>query len=714
MRFFTIKNFIRIVVLVSVVWLPTAAWYTARGMQRQHHINHALAVFRDPDASDQEIQRQIRILDDLDAPQIVLLFLIQELNQQEHRYADMRLCRGLSRLLTRRQEHAAADAASRLLDGAFMWPHVRFIPDLVIELRKPVIEEPSRRRKVNDLIKRLRGLCLKREVDYSGSQRALLQKGARLCLADSRLDPEARAQVQALLAALAKAPADQPVPQTFASWRGARRVVQKLRSLPDADRDALDLLQSRVARNGPRSSFLVGGSDQKILSTTLKHLQRREAKWEHRRGLTASTLRFEPTSMEQLDRYVAQINRDGVLEKWERGLIDAFRRAAPGKKLQADSNALRAWSEWEKRRSGQIESLCRAIERLLAGKAKLADVTRQAVLFCVAGWKPRNGLEGASQDTPLERFQDFLWGEREWLPDDLREPPSIVEELRRAALRRVKREAALRRLVQNGRPLSAAAVKLLRSRAEAWEEIGRLPVQLKAVIEGDVAGLRGMTCAQREFLSLKCLWLQSRYRRGRRQVALAAERFVKKVVDGARGKFARRTEGEEVGDLRAIGLIWKQRDEQIIIGDLVRLLSNEFDEVRAPLRRALVYIGRPAIPPLETLVLQREINQIMAVETSELSKEEHTKLLERQLRTGRAEAGLCLAAIGERLMQECRAAQADPDEDADVLRVRRALHQALNDPRSGLDELWESRPEFRRGVLALGLSFSPQKTQEGE
>ena len=125
-------------------------------------------------------------------------------------------------------------------------------------------------------------------------------------------------------------------------------------------------------------------------------------------------------------------------------------------------------------------------------------------------------------------------------------------------------------------------------------------------------------------------------------------------------------------------------------------------------------VGRAAIPPLEALVSRREINRIMAVETAELSEEDHTKLLERNLRTGRAEAGRALAAIGAGLAEAIKRSGDSPDEDADVLRTRRALHNALSDPRSGLEGLRRSDETFRLHLVQLGLMEAGQRPKDQE
>ncbi len=702
-RFLHIGIFIRIVVAVSAVWLPIGGWYMVRGMKRQRLIGEVLEVYRDPDAAPQKIQEETQLLLDRGDPYISLLYLVQELNQEEHRYANMRLCRGLSQLLARRQEHAAGDAAGRLLDATFMWPHVRYIPDLVVQLKKPVIEQPVFRKRVDDLVKRLRGLCLQREVDFSANQRQRLDRGAAAVLADDEASEEDKALAAELRALLARTQEDEPLPQTFRTWRGLTLAAAKVRGLAGVEEEAAQILADKVAKNGPQSSFIVGGNDQKILGNTLKHLQSREAKWHQKRGVMSSTLRFEPTSMEQLERYVSQVERDGILEPWQRELLDPFAAAAAGNSFAAPAAALKAWREAEALRGEQIESLCAALEALRAGKAKLTGVTRQAALFCVAGWEPRNGLEGASEDTALTKLQDFLWGDTEWLPAELAESPSVVEEVCQSARASLAQASALRAALAAGAPLTAGQAAYLNAQAQTWSQVAKLPEILAEIVDGETKPLATITSAQREFMALKCLHLQSRYRRSRDHVAKAAELFTKKVVDLAGGKFGRRTQGEEVNNLRAIALIWKQRDEEMLAGDLVRLLSNEFAEVRTPVRRALVYIGRAAIPPIEELVTRREINQIMAVETAELSKDDHTKLLESQLRTGRAEAGLCLAAIGANLVAENDKSGSDPDEDPDVLRVRRALHSALGDARSGLEELKAANLQFRADLTKLGL-----------
>ena len=300
-------------------------------------------------------------------------------------------------------------------------------------------------------------------------------------------------------------------------------------------------------------------------------------------------------------------------------------------------------------------------------------------------------------------LQDFLWGDREWLPAELAESPSVIEEMCQSKKEALTQASAMRKAMAAGGPLTAGQAAYLNAQAQTWGEAAKLPEMLAEIVDGETKPLATITSAQREFIALKCLHLQSRYRRSRDHVAKATELFTKKVVDMAGGKFGRRTQGEEVNDLRAIALIWKQRDEEMLAGDLVRLLSSEFAEVRTPVRRALVYIGRAAIPPVEELVTRREINQIMAVETAELSKEDHAKRLESQLRTGRAEAGLCLAGIGANLVAENEKAGNNPDEDPDVLRVRRALHSALNDARSGLEELKAANARFRANLAKLGL-----------
>ena len=714
------RKFITIVLIVSAAWLPFAGWYLCRGMARQSAVSEALAVFRSPDSTDEQVAAAQKSLIDGGYETMVLLYLVQELNQEEHRAANMRLCRGISRLLGRRQEHSAADAASRLLDATFMWPHVRNIPDLVIQLKKSAILEPTRRKRVNDLIKALNDLCLERELELAATQIELLAKGLDQMLAQPDLAEDRKQLAVGLTQVIANLAEGAPLPQTFAQWQVLDGAARLLTADPDNEEatKSVTTLQEKVQKQGPRSSFVVSGLNKKLLGNALKRLQDHESKWKQTRGVTSSTLRFEPTSMEELQDYVDRVNDAGMLSNWQTALLDPFGQAKEGATLDltASAEAIAAWRDDVARRGAQIESLCKAMDQLAAGTAKPADITRQAALYCLTDWQPRNGLEGATEDTPLDQLQDFLWGDREWLSDELKET-GIVAEVCARARERVETRAALQAVIlskasQQKTPLSRAEAQYLADEARTCREIQKLPGMLAEVLDGEAAPLDAMTPAQRTYLSLKCLHLQSKYRKGRRQVANATKVFAKKVVDRAEGQFGNRTKGEEVGNLRAIMAIWRQRDEEMITGDIVRLLQSPYPEIRDAARAALRHVGRPAIGPLEHVVSTREINQLMAVETAELSKEDHTKLLERDLRTGRSESGRALAAIGAGLLADLKKRNVATDEDADLIRIRRALHNALNDPRSGLEELRETDADLNRHLVELELVEQASETAD--
>ena len=707
------RRIIFTVVTFAALWLSFAACYLCRGMARQRAIQEALRVFRSADSTAEEAAAAQKRLLSRGAEELSLLHLVQELNQEEHRNADMRLCRGLSLLLARRQEHAAADAASRLLDATFMWPHVRHVPDLVIELKKSVILEPTRRMRLDKLVKALDDLCLKREIDLTSGQRELASKGLSALLEQDELTQQQIASAQELRRLLEATPADAPLPQTYERWKVLTLAARSLKTPAGLGQDAtkaIEAFEAKVLKSGPQSSFIVTGQHRKILSNTLKRLRDHESKWQQKRGFTASTLRFEPTSMEALQDYVEHVKKTGLLERWQKALLEPFERAGECRRLDLTKaqDHPPAWRADSEARGAAVEELCQALERLLKGERKLADITRQAALYRLTNWLPRNGLEGAAEDSRLNQLQDFLWGEREWLPDDLKQSPCIVREVCDKARSRLEnartfRESILGRASQANAPLTQAEAEYLAREALNWRQVAELPEMLGQVIEGEAAPLDEMTPAQRTYLALKCLHLQDRYRRGRKQVALATKVFTGKVVELAKGKFASRTQGEEVSNLRAIFAIWRQRDEEMLTGDLARLLQNPFPEIRNAIRMALRAIGRPAIAPLDDLVSRRQINQLAAVETAELSKEDHTKLLERQLRTGRSEAGRTLAAIGAAIAKDLQARNVAVEEDGDVVRIRRALHNALNDPKSGLRELEAADADLRRHLLELKL-----------
>lgn len=714
------RKFITIVLIVSAIWLPFAAWFLCRGMGRQTAVSEALAVFRSPDSTAEQVATAQESLVDGGYETMVLLYLIQELNQEEHRDANMRLCRGISRLLGRRQEHAAADAASRLLDATFMWPHVKHIPDLAIQLKKSAILEPTRRKRVQDLIKALNDICLKREMELTANQRELLTKGLGRMLAQPDLAEDRKQLARTLTQALANLPEDSPLPQTFGQWQVLDAAARLLTADPGDEETAKSVttLQAKVQKQGPRSSFIVSGLNKKLLGNALKRLQDRESKWKQKRGVTSSTLRFEPTSMEELQSYVERVNDAGMLAGWQTALLKPFEQAKGGATLDltAATDVLVAWKGDVARRNRQIESLCQAMEQLAAGKGKLADITRQAALYCLTDWQSRNGLEGAAEDTPLNQLQDFLWGDRGWLSDDLKES-GIVAEVCARVLDRLKTNASLQAAIltkasQKKAPLTSAEAQYLVGEAQTWREIEKLPEIFADVLAGEAGPLDAMTASQRAYLSLKCLHLQAKYQKGRRQVADAAKVFARKVVDLADGRFGNRTKGEEVGNLRAIMAIWRQRDEEMITSDIVRLLQSPYPEVRDAARTALLHVGRPAIGPLDHVVSTREINQLMAVETGELSKEDHIKLLERDLRTGRSESGRALAAVGAALLADLKKRNVAADEDADLIRIRRALHHALNDSRSGLEELRTTDAELNRHLVELELVDQASETAD--
>lgn len=707
------RRIIAFAVTFTIVWLSFATWYLSRGMARQHSVQEALAVFRSADAKPEDVAAAQKRLLGQGTQELSLLYLVQELNQEEHRNQDMRLCRGLSRLLARRQEHAAANAAGRLLDATFMWPHVRHIPDLVIQLRKTVILEPTRRARAQQLIKDLNGLCLKREIDLTTGQRELVSRALTARLEQNKLPERELAAVDDFQRLLSTTPADAPLRQTYERWKTLTQVVRSLKASPTPGQDdakALDALQTKALKAGPQSSFIVTAQHRKFLSNTLQRLRDHETKWKQKRGLTSSTLRFEPTSMEELQDFVERVKDTGMLAHWQTALVEPFAQSAKRGRLELKSLQahLLLWQSEANARDNAREELCLALDKLRRGERKLADITRQAALYCLTGWQPRNGLEGAPGDSLLSRLQDFMWSEREWLPEDLKQSPSIVQTIcdKARTLRRQARSLRMSILAKSARAgaaLTSAEADYLALEARTWREVARLPALLDQVIQGEAAPLDEMTDAQRAYLALKCLRLQDRYRRGRRQVAVATRAFAEAVVKLADGKFARRTQGEEVGNLRAIFSVWRQRDEEMLTGDLTRLLQNPFPEVRSAARRALEAIGRAGVPALEDIVSRREINQLMAVETAELSKEDHTKLLERQLRTGRSEAGRTLAAIGAAVVRDLRRKGTPPDEDADVVRIRRALHNALNDPSSGLRELEGADPDLHKHLIQLDL-----------
>lgn len=692
----------------------------ARGMGRQNEITRALAVFRSADSTPEQIEAARKALLGLkDAARQILLCLIQELNQEEYRNADMRLCRGMSCLLARRQEHAATDAASRLLDATFMWPHVRLLPDLIIELKKSVIIEPTRRKRVDDLVKALQDLCLQPEVELPASQRELLSDGLRALLAQEGLDPQQQQTARAALADLAGTPEDQPLKQSYRRWKVLSAAVAELKRQPAQDDErakSIEALASKIAKRGPQTSFVVSSVNRKILSNTLQRLQDRESKWKLKRGVTASTLRFEPTSMEQLQNYVERLQTTGMLADWQLALMEPFEEAEAGATIKLPIEAVRAWAAAEAPLHAMLEELCHALAELRTGEEKIDAITRQAVLHCLAHWGPRNGLEGGSRDEPLERLQDFLWGEHERPPEDLAASPSILDTLCQDAAERIRLEREAREGIVAKTTGTAAALKpgeavLMHARAATWRSLQALPAILAEIVEGEAAPLESLTAAHRQSLSLMCLHLEDRYRRGRRQVAAATETMAGRVLEIAGSRFANRTQGEEVGNLRAIAAIWRQRNEEMLAGDLVRLLNNPFAHVRESLYRALLIVGRPAIPPLEHMLSRREINQLMAVETAELSKEDHTKLLERELRTGRTYAGRTLASIGASLAAKAVAEGKSLEDDADIIRVRRALHTALSDPRSGLEDLRQRDHGFQQHLKVLGLA-EPEATTD--
>jgi len=122
---------------------------------------------------------------------------------------------------------------------------------------------------------------------------------------------------------------------------------------------------------------------------------------------------------------------------------------------------------------------------------------------------------------------------------------------------------------------------------------------------------------------------------------------------------------EQGGVLEVIFALWKKIDDKVAMVDMVEISGTENEKLRLAMQDALVAIGQPAVPTLIRGIRREKIDQALAAETKNRTKEERLRELNESNKIVRLS---CLQALGRIGGLEAEGALTPfvDDEDADI------------------------------------------------
>ena len=376
----------------------------------------------------------------------------------------------------------------------------------------------------------------------------------------------------------------------------------------------------------------LSGSEQNLLVRLAEALSKDEFRWSERRVLK----RFHA----QADTLVPPL---GLTQR------------QPAEAANVPPNVLRKDVEWqwavEQRLASRVEAELKRLQPVLdryeADETQLTEAEKLALLFTMRVPPPAKPAreeipsgEEAEVDPAEPTVEDFIWqigarvtkkeyeGMRDWLAQ-WREAAPIRHRQRLEVLRKLEAKTSLTM------PERDALQRMVRN-LRAWRGLAS---EVEGLFEQEELTLQR---PEQQRAVLLAFVLERDYQAGRASTA-------RKMADMmAQLQKAGRWTSNVLREKPSLDL----HDPDIIVGDVSILLRDENPTVRAEAGRALVAVGWPAVPWLCRTMNRVRINPVMAVETRDMTKAEHERLLERRNTFARRAAVPVVAKLALKLFPE--------------------------------------------------------------